>query len=315
MTNEAILVTGGLGYVGRALVEQLLQSGAGNLHVLDNVASGEHRLNGMQTSRFTLHRSDIRDRDAVDGVMRMVEPTTIYHLAAVHYIPACEAAPGDAVGINVAGTVNLLDLAPRGAAFVFASTAAVYSPSERAHVETEPTGPIDIYGITKLHAEQFIRYYARQGKVRARIARLFNVVGPGETNPHLVPAIIQQLGAGASRIQLGNLFPKRDYIDVDDAARGFMHLAGVQAPEGEPVTSNLGTGVTHSVGDVVELIAKAAEIQLAIEQDPARVRTVDRPVLEASTSQLRALTGWTPQTSLASSLQRAWDARQVDGLA
>jgi UDP-glucose 4-epimerase len=315
MTSNPILVTGGLGYVGRELVAQLLQSGASNLHVVDNLASGERRLSPMQTNRFTLHRVDIRDRDGIAGVMHAVEPAMIYHLAAVHYIPACEAAPGDAIGINVAGTVNLLDSAPRGSTFVFASTAAVYAPSESVHVETEAVGPIDIYGFSKLHGEHFVRYYAQQGKVRARIVRLFNVVGPGETNPHLVPAIIKQLGGGATRIQLGNLFPRRDYIDVSDAARGFMYLANSQPPDGSLVVSNLGTGVTHSVGEVVELIARAARIQLAIEHDPSRVRAVDRPVLEASTKQLRSLTAWTPEVSLEHSMRRAWDARHDDGLA
>ena len=315
MNEQSILVTGGLGYVGRELVAQLLERGTKHLHVLDNLASGEHRLAAMDTDRFTLHRVDIRDRDAVAEVMRTVEPATIYHLAAVHYIPACEAAPGDAIGINVAGTVNLLDSAPPQATFVFASTAAVYAPNRSAHLETEATGPVDIYGYSKLHGEHFVRYYAQQGKVQARIVRLFNVVGPGETNPHLVPAIIRQLGEGAKRIQLGNLFPTRDYIDVADAARGFQLLAAADPGTGGVLVSNLGTGHTHSVGEVVTSIAEAAGIDLAVEQDPSRVRAVDRPVLQASTQMLRSVTGWSPQMTLKQSMQRAWASRAADGLA
>jgi len=198
---------------------------------------------------------------------------------------------------------------------VFASTAAVYAPSASAHLESEPTGPVDIYGYSKLHGEHFVRYYAQQAKVRARIVRLFNVVGPGETNPHLVPAIIRQLGEGATRVQLGNLFPRRDYIDVADAARGFILLAGAEQADGGVLVSNLGTGVTNSVGEVVELIGKAANVPLEVVQDASRVRAVDRPMLEASTQRLRALTAWSPQTTLRASMQRAWDARHADGLA
>jgi UDP-glucose 4-epimerase len=314
MIETSILVTGGLGYVGRELVRQLLDSGARQLHVLDNLASGEHRLQAMQTDRFTLHRVDVRDRAGVAAVMRDVVPDVIFHLAAVHYIPACEAAPGDAVGINVAGTVNLLDAAPRQATFVFASTAAVYVPRDSAHLESEATGPVDIYGFTKLQGEQFVRYYAAQGKVRGRIVRLFNVVGPGETNPHLVPAIIRQLGSGVRRVQLGNLFPRRDYIDVADAASGFQRIAQAGAPDDALLVSNLGTGVTHAVGDAVAQIAHAAGLPLEIEQDPARVRAVDRPLLQASTQTLRALTGWVPAMSFEQSMQRAWQARMADGL-
>ena len=315
MTETNVLVTGGIGYVGRSLVAHLLASNNVSVHVLDNLACGEHRLAHMETAAFTLHRADIRDRDAVERVMRAVDPGIIFHLAAVHYIPACEAAPGDAIGINVAGTVNLLEAAPRGARFVFASTAAVYAPSEAAHVETEKPGPVDIYGFTKLHGEHFVRYYAGQGKIAARIVRLFNVVGPGETNPHLVPAIIRQLGEGATRIHLGNLFPRRDYIDVADAAAGFARLGDAAGEPGSVVLSNLGTGVTHSVGDVVETIARAAGVPLEIVQDPARMRSVDRPVLEASTAVLRALTAWVPQTSLERSMQSAWQTRVADALA
>ncbi len=314
MIHHPIVVTGGLGYVGRELVAQLIEAGSTNLHVVDNLASGEHRLHLMQTGSFTLHRVDIRDRAGVAAVMRDVAPRTVFHLAAVHYIPACEAAPGDAVGINVAGTVNLLDAAPPGTTFVLASTAAVYAPAELAHQESEGTGPVDIYGYTKLHAEQFVRYYSQQGKVHGRIVRLFNVVGPGETNPHLVPAIIRQLADGASRIQLGNLFPRRDYIDVADAASGFMRLAQSRSPDNGVVVSNLGNGITHSVGEVVESIARAAGVPLAIEQDPARIRGVDRPVLSASTQALQALTGWKPQIAFERSMQRAWDARVTDAL-
>lgn len=315
MPVQPILVTGGLGYVGRELVAQLLRAGGADIHVLDNAASGEHRLAAMETGRFKLHRVDIRQRDAVADVLRSVAPAVIYHLAAVHYIPACEAAPGDAVGINVAGTVNLLDAAPPGCRFVFASTAAVYAPSATAHVETEAPGPVDIYGYTKLHAEQFIAYYARQGRIQARLVRLFNVVGPGETNPHLVPAIIRQLVGGAMRVQLGNLFPRRDYIDVADAAQGFRLLGAADDGGDGLLVSNLGTGTAHAVGDVVATIGRAARVALEIVQDATRVRAVDRPVLEASTERLRACTGWTPRITLEESMQRAWAARHADGLA
>jgi UDP-glucose 4-epimerase len=314
MPSSSILVTGGLGYVGRELVAQLLRTDAGTLHVLDDVSSGEHRLAAMDTQRFTLHRVDVRDRAAVREAVAAVRPSVIYHLAAIHYIPACEAAPGDATSINVAGTVNLLDAAPAGCRFVYASTAAVYAPSDAPHVETEAPGPVDIYGYTKLHGEHFVGYYARQGRVRGRIVRLFNVVGPGETNPHLVPAIVRQLAGGTTRVQLGNLFPHRDYIDVADAARGFQ-LIGAAGADEDLVVSNLGTGVTHAVGDVVETIAKAAGIALTVEQDPARMRNVDRPMLRASTERLRALTGWAPSTTLAESMRRAWQSRREDGLA
>jgi UDP-glucose 4-epimerase len=316
MIKDPVLVTGGIGYVGRELVRQLVAERDCEVHVLDNLTSGEHRLAHMAQDAFVLHRCDIRNADAVAELLGKIRPTIIYHLAAVHFIPACEAAPGEAVAINVAGTVNLLNGAPAGAKFVYASSAAVYRPLPDAHLERdEDLGPVDIYGYTKLHGEHFVRHFHDQDKVRGVIVRLFNVVGPGETNPHLVPAIIGQLASGKRELALGNLFPNRDYIDVSDVAFGFRALAKHDVHERGPLISNLGTGNTHSVGDVVATIAAAAGTKLDIRQDPSRMRTVDRPMLKASTQKLRQVTSWTPTVSLAESMQRAWASRIEDGFA
>ncbi len=309
-----ILVTGGAGYVGRALVERLARETTAELHVLDNLASGEHRTRGLDLGRVQLHRIDLRDSEAVAGLMRDLAPERIFHLAAVHYIPACEASPGDAVAINVAGTVNLLHSAVNRPRFVFASTAAVYTPSDRPHVEgSEGIGPVDIYGLTKLQAERYLQYFHALGRVDAVVVRLFNVVGPGETNPHLVPAIIRQISRGEQTVKLGNLFPRRDYIHVGDAAEGFMRLADVPGQNQAMLVSNLGTGRSHAVSDVVQTLAEIAGTRLHIVEDPARVRANDRPVLCAATERLHTLTGWRPGTALVDSLRAAWDSRECDG--
>lgn len=311
-----IAVTGGAGYVGRELVRQLVAAHPdAALHVIDNLDCGEHRLEAMALDKFTLHRVDIRDRDAVRAAMASIAPDIVYHLAAVHFIPFCERDPGDAVARNVAGTVNLLDAVPQGTRFVFASTAAVYGPEDTAHVEdTSPIRPMDIYGWTKLQGEQFVRYYHEAGKVSGAIVRLFNVVGSGETNPHLAPAIIEQLDGGNTRVKLGNLFPHRDYIDVSDAAEGFRRIDAARSADGTLTLSNLGTGHSHAVGDMVRSIAEAAGIAIEIEQDESRVRAVDRPMLKASTAKLEALTGWRPQIPLIEAMRKAWATRKEDRL-
>jgi UDP-glucose 4-epimerase len=180
-------------------------------------------------------------------------------------------------------------------------------------LESGGIGPVDIYGLTKLHAERYVEYFHQLGKIDAVIVRLFNVIGPGETNPHLVPSIIRQISRGERKVKLGNLFPKRDCIHVEDAAEGFIRLAHVRGNHPVPLVSNLGTGRSYSVREIVDKIADAAAVQLEIEQDPASMRRNDRPVLCASTQLLHALTGWLPSTSVADSLRAAWKSREADG--
>ena len=121
-----------------------------------------------------------------------------------------------------------------------ASTAAVYAPSEQPHDETSAIGPTDIYGLTKLWTEQLAELFHRKTGKPVGVARLFNVFGPGETNPHLIPTIVLQLQRG-SELRLGNLRTKRDYVYVEDVARGLISLARDRLA-GKSVTCNLGTG-------------------------------------------------------------------------
>jgi UDP-glucose 4-epimerase len=317
LSKKIYLVTGGAGYVGVDTVRRLVESRSATVHVLDNLVCGEHRLERLPRDEVVIHRCDIRDDASVSRVMSQLQPDVVIHLAAIHYIPACDAAPGLASSTNVAGTINLIAAVPRGTRFVFASTAAVYAPDDKAHDEDgSAIGPIDVYGLTKLHAEQFVRHFHSIGQIDGVIVRLFNVVGPGETNPHLVPAIIKQLASGDRRVRLGNLFPHRDYIDVRDASEGFIRLGDLPAngTEAAPITVNLGTGRSHAVGDVVKEIGRAASAELEVRQDLARIRAVDRPMLRASIANLRRLTGWQPSTSLSESLNRAWQERFTDGL-
>jgi UDP-glucose 4-epimerase len=315
--SESVLVTGGAGYVGRELVRQLVGENGPQVHIIDNLASGVDRLRQVDLASTSVHLCDITDSNAVRRVAEQIAPSVIFHLAAIHYIPKCEADPGEAAAVNVAGTVNVLEAAPKGCKVVFASTAAVYAPEETPHREDASlVGPVDVYGITKLQGEEYVRYFHDRRDIVGVIVRLFNVVGPGETNPHLGPAIIGQLGRGERDIQLGNLFPKRDYIHVRDAAEGFIRLSRADgSPSGSALVCNLGTGHAHAVADMVAAITGAANVGAEVRQDPARVRAADRPFLCASVDRLSALTGWRPGITLDESMRDAWAARFDNGLA
>jgi UDP-glucose 4-epimerase len=300
-----VLITGGNGYVGREVTRLLHQHH--DVCILDNVRYGKIRLSDEQLSRIRFERADITNQQEVEHVLSDFSPEAIIHLAAIHYIPECEQNPSLTVSTNVIGTINLLRACPSGCRFVHASSGAVYKPSLEPHRESSDIEPSDIYGLSKLQSEQYVRYFARQHGLETVIVRLFNVIGPGETNPHLLPEIVAQLKSGRTTIHLGNIWPKRDYIHVRDAARGFVATAlNHIVPPGESTIVNLGTSQPYSVAEVIEKLRIIAEIDFEYEQDSGRMRAVDRPHLAADNHQIRRLFGWQPELTIDQALSDLW---------
>jgi UDP-glucose 4-epimerase len=306
VVGQRILITGGNGYVGRYVTRLLRRQAV--VCVADSLRYGDWRFDAAERRRLRLERLDIRDDEQVTVLMRSFEPDVIVHLAALHYIPECEGDPSLAVATNILGTVNLLAHCPPRSRFVFASSGAVYKPDDRPHREAEATlAPSDVYGRTKLHGEQFVTDFAGRCDLKAVIVRLFNVVGPGETNPHLLPELVAQLKAGRNIVRLGSLTPRRDYIHVLDAARGFaMAATGNGVGHGETIVVNLGTSRACSVAEIVEKIRAVSGIDFEIRQDDSRLRKVDRPFLAADIRRMSHCFGWHPQRTIDDAIRDLW---------
>lgn len=304
--RKRVLITGGNGFVGREVARLLYDHHA--VCIVDNLRSGPVRFNVDELQKVRFAQVDIADAAAIHQLVADFKPDTIIHLAAIHYIPECEEDPALAVQTNVYGTVNLLLAAPPASRFVFASSGAVYQPDDKPHTEADATlGPSDVYGYTKLHGEHYVKYLAAQRGLSAVVVRLFNVVGPGETNPHLLPEIVAQLKAGRTTLRLGNMSPKRDYIHVRDAARGFIAVAlKDEIGASSTLTVNLGTSFSYSVAEIVAKLKHVAMIDFSLEQEQSRLRSVDRPYLAADIREIHRRFGWTPQATIDDALADVW---------
>lgn len=284
------IITGGAGFIGSAVTERLQQEGH-EILIIDNLSFGNRDF--VQISDLNFKLVDILQREAVDEIFNEFKPDNVIHLAAVHFIPWCNERPYEASHINIQGTINVLDACRKYAVkkVFFASTAAVYPIYDHAVKETDETGPLDIYGLSKLTGEHLCNEFHLMSGIPTIICRFFNAFGPNETNPHLIPEIQKQINEGKRKIKLGNLTPKRDFIHTHDMASAVSTL--LNKVEAGIDVYNLGRGIEYSVTEIVEAFERQLGEKIEIEVDPARVRKVERMHLLADVSKLKSL-GWTP---------------------
>jgi UDP-glucose 4-epimerase len=309
------LVTGGCGFIGAALVRGLVAQRQ-RVTVVDDLSKGAVQNLGRARDQVTVVHQDITA--GLGSIVASCQPQVIVHLAALHYIPDCEADPARCLRVNVDGTRAVLEAAAalsQPIPVVLASSAAVYAPADGPHQEDDPLGPVDVYGYSKRWAEELAYDFGQRTGTGVGVARLFNVFGPGETNPHLIPSLICQLQAGES-VRLGNLSSRRDYVFVDDVADALASLARYCCAGGS-LTLNVGSGHSYSGHEIVQALADfpAARANLTPTIDPGRIRLVDRPVLLASNDLAYKALDWAPRTPLRAGLQAAWDQPVGAGVA
>src|ERR1700722_16603597 len=299
---ERVLITGGGGFIGSHLVDLMVDSGASVL-VVDDFRLGrrEHLERVMSTGQATVLEADIRSAEDLRPVADF-EPDTVFHMAALHFIPYCNAHPQEALDVNVLGldaVIRAVRTAPLKS-FVFPSSGAIYGFGDEPWPETAPARPDEIYGISKWMGEQIMgRFHADRPEARTVVARLFNTYGPRETNPHVLPEVMKALSAGKT-IELGNLWPQRDLIFVTDTAAGLA--AAAQGDPGLEVF-NVGTGTGTTIDDVMQTIGEVSGQPVDVRQVPERMRDGDGHLI-SDPQKLMQATGWKPQFDLEAGLRQ-----------
>ena len=284
-----ILVTGSGGFVGAHLIPVLARAYPG--------------------ATITGAKADVTDRDAVQAEIIGAAPDAVVHLAAIAAIPAARHDPARAWHVNLQGTLHVaaavLSHAPV-ATLLFASTADLYGATFRAGTpldETALLAPLNTYAATKAAADLALGAMAAEG-LRAIRMRPFNHTGPGQTDAFVVASFAQQVariaaGLQAPVLQVGDLSPMRDFLDVRDVCAAYaMALAADLAPG---TILNVASGQPRRVGDVLRDLLDMAGVTATIQTDPARLRPTDIPVAAGDASRLRAL-GWAPAIPWAQTL-------------
>lgn len=314
MTKDAraAVVTGGSGFIGRHVVRRLAERGP--VVVIDSCRLGDASDTFADCPNVSVHRVDVRDRAALAGAIPdRVGP--VVHLAALHYIPYCNAHPDETLDVNVGGTQEVLAALREREheRVIIASSAAVYGFADEPFDELAPLHPQGVYGESKVAAERLLEEHCRAlPSVSGVAARFFNVYGPGDANPHLLPEVAACAAAGG-RLTLGNLWPRRDYVHVGDVTNAIDALLALSSRSpGAPLAVNVSTGVGTSVTELVETARRVWEQELDVVSVPARRRASEGHLI-GRYDRLAEITGWQPRVRLADGLRTLWSEPAVAG--
>jgi NAD dependent epimerase/dehydratase len=308
LENVPVLVTGADGFIGSHLTERLVAEGADVralcLYTSEGGAGWLDTVPPEVRERIDVRLGDVRDA----GLMRdLVEDRAlVFHLAALIAIPYSYLAPRSFVDTNVVGTVNVLEAArASGARVINTSTSEVYgTPDELPIRETHPLKGQSPYSASKIGADKMCEAYARSFDVDVATLRPFNTFGPRQSLRAVIPTVLAQLLAGAERLHLGALSPRRDFTFVGDTVHGFVRAALSDLEPGETV--QLGTGTTVSIGELVEVCQEVVGTTAEVTTDEARIRPEgsEVEVLLSDPSYARERLDWAPTVSLEQGLRR-----------
>lgn len=312
ITKKA-LVTGAEGFIGSHLVEFLAGKG---WEVIGSVLKPAARKPGRHTNIRIVH-CDLRDRKRVHQVLSRNLPTHVFHLGAQSLPTLSWADPVGTFEANIMGSLFILESIrglKRPPVLVSACSSAEYGnvPQRAIPVtEEQPLRPLHPYGISKVCLDLLAREYFLDYGIRAINIRLFNTTGPGKLNdaPSDFVRQLVRIRKGDQRpvIEVGNLKPRRAFLDVRDAVRGF-YLAAIKGKPGE--SYNLCAASTHSVEALLQTAIRLSGVKAEVEQVDRLMRPSDEKVIFGSTRKFHRDTGWKPKHSLEDTLRSMlhhWD--------
>ncbi len=320
-----VLVTGGAGYIGSVVAEELLKAGE-EVVVVDNLAQG-HRAAVPPDAEF--EEGDLRDRAFLDRVFAVYRPDAVMHFAANSLVGESMAEPMRYFRNNVGGGIVLLDamMAHGVGRFILSSTANLFAAPRRIPIaEDEPIVPGSPYGETKHILERMLAWLDTTRGLRYAALRYFNAAGAtderGEDHrpeTHLIPIVLQVALGKRDHVQVyGADYPTRDgtcvrdYIHVVDLAQA--HILALRALDRGSCVYNLGNGRGFTVLEVIETARRVTGHPIPAVIGPRRPG--DPAELVAASDRIARELGWKPRfPDLEAIIRSAWEwhRRHPDG--
>ncbi|MGA2505261.1 MAG: SDR family oxidoreductase [Anaerolineales bacterium] len=300
------LVTGGAGFIGSHIVEELLQRGH-TVRVLDNFSTGTRKNLEDFQGKVEILEGDLCDAETVKTAVRDVEH--IFHLAAFVSVPQSMSDPETCFEVNVGGTVTLLEAARRAGSrkVVISSSTAVYGDTDVFPTTEETTlRPLSPYAVSKQVNELYARLYTQIMGLPVTILRYYNVYGPRQRPDSdyaaAIPIFVRQLAASKPITVFGDGKQSRDFIFVKDVVRANL-LAVDSDTSGEPF--NICTGHETTLLDLLEKLSEIAPHPPEVCFDAPRSGDIYRSV--GSPDKAATLLGFRAETSLAEGLAQTVD--------
>jgi UDP-glucose 4-epimerase len=314
-----VLVTGGAGYIGSVIAEELLTAGHEPV-IYDSLVKGH--TDALAPGIVTVE-GDIVDTARLRATLEEYRIEAVIHMAALIEVGLSVTHPERFFQNNVGGSSSVLTAMIEAGVkkLVFSSTAALYGDPERLPIEeTAPTNPTNPYGASKLMVEQMLGWVAPAHSITATALRYFNAAGATERcgedhepETHLIPLVLRAAAAGRPIPIYGADYPTpdgttvRDYIHVVDLAQA--HLLALGRSESGLRVYNVGNGAGYSVRQVIEAARVVTGLPLPVEEHPRRAG--DQVATVASSQRIREELGWQPRyPDLHAIVESAWRWQQ-----
>lgn len=300
------LVTGGAGFIGSNIVDELLRRGC-NVTVLDDFSSGKEENLSNALSKIRLIRGDICDLEAAREACEGAD--YVLHLAARTSVPRSVKDPIETNHVNIDGTLNVLVAArdARVRRVVYAASSAAYGETPTLpKTESMPPDPISPYGVTKLVGEMYAQVFGRAYSLENVSVRYFNVFGPRQDPSSQYSGVLSRfilaILEGSAPVVYGDGEQSRDFTYVDNVVD--ISLRACEAPGVSGKVFNGGTGARVSLNDVLRMLGDIIGSSVRAKYDPPRAGDILHS--QADIRHAAEFLGYSPRVGFEEGLLRTW---------